>query len=60
MPTHDPFCFVNPALLQPKPRVLKPGASFVHRYQATVHAGPRQAAECADEAAKFGTQPPLP
>jgi hypothetical protein len=60
MTAHGPFWFVNPALLQPKPLVLKPGASFVHRYQATVHDGPRPAAECAAEAAKFGAAPPMP
>lgn len=57
---HGPFWFVNPALLQPKPRILKAGTSFTHRYQATVHDGGWQPADCEREAAEFASRPPLP
>ncbi len=56
----NPFWYMNPALLQPKPIALKKGQSFIHRYRLVVHSGTWQAAECVKEAESFAAEPPLP
>lgn len=38
-PPQQPFWYMNPALLQPKPIELEAGASFTHAYQITPHDG---------------------
>lgn len=56
----EPFWYVSPALVQPKPITLQKGDSFTHTYQVTVHDGGWQAAECDREAQIFGGPRPKP
>jgi len=48
----QPFWYLNPALLQPKPIRLKKGESFTHHYRVLVHDGSPDAKALDREAKK--------
>jgi hypothetical protein len=54
----EPFWYINPALVQPKPIQLKQGESFTHVYLATIHDGKRTPADCNREAEAFAASQP--
>jgi hypothetical protein len=51
----QPFWYLNPALLQPKPLRLKKGESFTHRYRVLVHDGSPDARALDREAKEFAS-----
>lgn len=57
-PGRGTFWYLSPALLQPKPLVLKKGESFTHIYQATVHDGHRKPIDIEKEAKTFSAHKP--